>query len=800
MESYVQFVGLWGRRSEGVGSRWDDPRMCRSKKFPETDRKVRKAWRALSAIDYLCCRKTIRELSDNIMKHTARYLSLCLLFALGTVLPLIGSARGGGAPRQIARAARYISSDSVHVSRDNSAKGGSVPRQIVRAARYISSDSVHVSRGSSARSGGVPRQIAESARYVSGDSVAKRTEPEASEVIGLIEDGYVKEELIDDFLDSYVNARTEERQHGRLSVNKLSLAALRDSLGVDSLQAASLVAYRHRKNGNIRSVAELKLIPYWDKRTIERVAPLITFEEIPVASWRKPSGEVTLSGGMPFGVRNDIQKDMYLGAPYEIQLRAGGRASGIEYGVLADKDRYEPIFAYDTKGFDSYGAFLSYTPQKGILKQLILGDYGLSWGLGLVARHSFMHGVVPYSSNLRREKALRRVLSDNYNTRFRGAAVELGLKDFGLILAFSRQRKDGSFIEADNLITSLRPETPHRTEKELERRHRIAENCFAGRLQWGRGTLQLGVNGMLVRWDGATVAHLPGYSNHPFLENVVRSYVFSADGKWTAQSGRLALGMEAAVSEGNGAAVTATCRYNSGESGILLLSARHLSAGFVSLNGNSLTHFSTPGNEQGLFVRYRSALPYHLTLDSYLDLYRSLRPRARSKEEQIKGFAASATLTYTQNNRSKVYGSVTLRKQNVTELGTRVLLGSEWQAATRWRMRLTGQYKRTHAEEEGLMLALQGCYRPTESIKLSLLGGYFATTSFAARTYLYVPRVRYTRMHSMFYGKGGVASVQLALKKGNWRMEGALTYIGTAPEPDGMQGGFDAAVSVSYRY
>ena len=763
------------------------------------------------------------------MKHTARYLSLCLLFALGTVLPLIGSARGGGVPRQIVgaaryvsgdsvhvsrsgsarggsvprqivRAARYVSGDSVHVSRNSSARGGSVPRQIARAARYVSGDSVHVSRGSSARSGGVPRQIAESARYVSGDSVAKRTEPEASEVIGLIEDGYVKEELIDDFLDSYVNARTEERQHGRLSVNKLSLAALRDSLGVDSLQAASLVAYRHRKNGNIRSVAELKLIPYWDKRTIERVAPLITFEEIPVASWRKPSGEVTLSGGMPFGVRNDIWEDTYLGAPYEIQLRAGGRASGIEYGVLADKDRYEPIFAYDTKGFDSYGAFLSYTPQKGILKQLILGDYGLSWGLGLVARHSFMHGVVPYSSNLRREKALRRVLSDNYNTRFRGAAVELGLKDFGLILAFSRQRKDGSFIEEDNLITSLRPETPHRTEKELERRHRIAENCFAGRLQWGRGTLQLGVNGMLIRWDGATVAHLPGYSNHPFLENVVRSYVFSADGKWTAQSGRLALGMEAAVSEGNGAAVTATCRYNSGESGILLLSARHLSGGFVSLNGNSLTHFSTPGNEQGLFVRYRSALPYHLTLDSYLDLYRSLRPRARSKEEQIKGFVASATLTYTQNNQSKEYGSVTLRKQNVTELGTRVLLGSEWQAATRWRMRLTGQYKRTHAEEEGLMLALQGSYRPTESIKLSLLGGYFATTSFAARTYLYVPRVRYTRMRSMFYGKGGVASVQLALKKGNWRMEGALTYIGTAPEPDGMQGGFDAAVSVSYRY
>ena len=725
----------------------------------------------MSAIDYLCCRKTIRELSDNIMKHTARYLSLCLLFALGTVLPLIGSARGGSVPRQIAREARYVSSDSVHVSRNSSERGGSVPRQIVGAARYVS-----------------------------GDSVAERAEPEASEVIGLIEDGYVKEELIDDFLDSYVNARPEERQQGRLSVNKLSLAALRDSLGVDSLQAASLVAYRHRENGNIRSVAELKLIPYWDKRTIERVAPLITFEEIPVTSWRKPSGEVTLSGGMPFGVRNDIWEDTYLGAPYEVQLRARGRASDIEYGVLADKDRYEPIFAYDTKGFDSYGAFMSYTPQKGILKQLILGDYGLSWGLGLVARHSFMHGVVPYSSNLRREKALRRVLSDNYNTRFRGAAVELGLKDFGLILAFSRQRKDGSFIEEDNLITSLRPETPHRTEKELERRHRIAENCFAGRLQWGRGTLQLGVNGMLVRWDGATVAHLPGYSNHPFLENVVRSYVFSADGKWTAQSGRLALGMEAAVSEGNGAAVTATCRYNSGESGILLLSARHLSGGFVSLNGNSLTHFSTPGNEQGLFVRYRSALPYQLTLDSYLDLYRSLRPRARSKEEQIKGFAASATLTYTRNNRSKVYGSVTLRKQNVTELVTRVLLGSEWQAATRWRMRLTGQYKRVHAEEEGLMLALQGSYRPTESIKLSLLGGYFATTSFAARTYLYVPRVRYTRMRSMFYGKGGVASVQLALKKGNWRMEGALTYMGTAPEPDGMQGGFDAAVSVSYRY
>ena len=760
----------------------------------------RLSMRALSAIDYLCCRKTIRELSDDIMKHTARHLSLCLLFALGTVLPLIGSARGGDAPRQITEAARYVPSDSVHVSRFSSARGGSVPRQTAGAARYISSDSVHISRNSSARGGSVPRQIAEAARYVSSDSVAKRTEPEASEVIGLIEDGYVKEELIDDFLDSYVNARTEERQHGRLSVNKLSIAALRDSLGVDSLQAASLVAYRHRKNGNIRSVAELKLIPYWDKRTIERVAPLITFEEIPVASWRKPSGEVTLSGGMPFEVRNDIWKDTYLGAPYEIQLRARGRASGIEYGVLADKDRYEPIFAYDTKGFDSYGAFLSYTPQNGILKQLILGDYGLSWGLGLVARHTFMHGVVPYSSNLRREKALRRVLSDNYNTRFRGAAVELGLKDFGLILAFSRQRKDGSFIEEDNLITSLRPETPHRTERELERRHRIAENCFAGRLQWGRGTLQLGVNGMLVRWDGATVAHLPGYSNHPFLENVVRSYVFSADGKWTAQSGRLALGMEVAVSEGNGAAVTATCRYNSGESGILLLSARHLSGGFVSLNGNSLTHFSTPGNEQGLFVRYRSALPYHLTLDSYLDFYRSLRPRARSKEEQIKGFAASATLTYMRNNRSKVYGSITLRKQNVTELVTRVLLGSEWQAATRWRMRLTGQYKRVHAEEEGLMLALQGSYRPTESIKLSLLGGYFATTSFAARTYLYVPRVRYTRMRSMFYGKGGVASMQLALKKGNWRMEGALTYIGTAPVPDRMPGGFDAAVSVSYRY
>ena len=631
-----------------------------------------------------------------------------------------------------------------------------------------------------------------------GNTVSPPPTSSTEEIMRIIEDGYVVEDAISDYLDLSGAGKLPTPSAPSYNVNLISIDELREHLGADSIQAAALVTYRHQKGGRIRSVSELKLIPYWDKKTIDRIAPHLSFEYTSDKQQNKVKGEAIISLSAPFMSKPSAPIE-YLGPSYETQVRIRGQVANVQYGLIADKDRYEPIFSHGTKGFDSYGIHITYISDKGLLRKMIIGDYGLDLGLGLIARNSFMRGIIPYSKTVKRSKGILPILTDNYNAHLRGAAIELGHKEVSLTFSYSRQHLDGAYDQRHNTIIRLRPELPHRTEQDLQLRHKVIEQSYAGRVQWERSTFRIGVNGILINWDGAYLSYMPGYFSHPSFHNKKKHSLVSADSYWISLVGRLSFAAEAALSDSKGFAAVATGRYNAGSRGSLFIAIRHLSADFISRRGNSLTRFATLGNEQGAFIRYSTPLPYYLTIDSYLDLYRSLHPR-HNKEDKTRGLILSSTLTYARNEQGRIYTTYTYRKENDANAYFRVLLGTDWFLSPKWNLRFVGQYKRVGENSKGAMLSAQATYHPSHTLKVNLLGAIFSTSDFASRTYLYIPRVRFTKGQMMYYGRGGLVSLSSSLRVKNWNIEGAIGYISTSKSLKGTPSSFEGAVSLSYHY
>lgn len=648
----------------------------------------------------------------------------------------------------------------------------------------------------------------------------------------LVEDGYVDAEYLDQWRDEQEEALQVADYSSANEVYKLSeisVDTLIEKYHLSPKQAKGFLRYKEHA-GEYITLYMLKEIGGWDGETINKVLPY--FRQFRVAnrqlasSIEKPrelNWRSSLSVSGPFYAQT---KTGYIGQPYEVRAMSRISTHRIAAGLLADKDRNEPFFMPQRgiSSFERYSFFFAVKQPIKYIQDVVVGDYTMQLGQGLVSRNSFMRGVVPLSmAAIYSQAKLSPALQSSYTGHYRGVAAKLGGKYWELLLGYSYQRLDGLYDSITHSVKSISFDRPYRTEKELLKRHNFMENSYVGRLALRSNLFTFGVNGIYVDWGGVTLASaLPGYAANAAARNIKNAYTISADAAYASATGALQLACEGALSQQRGNAFLASGSYTSNDFGRFFLSMRYLNPSFFSRRGVSLSHWNPMGNEWGLYASYSGRLFRNWQVKSYVDYYRSIRPRYHKKQstEAVEGFI---DLSWKPLSSLRCFTTFTERVHLGQGQYMRIMSGAQWKANSKFSCSLWGQWKffiksgalankqLSNSElassagigtnSHGFLFTGKASYVHSPSFQCTLTTAYFYTQNFFTRQYIYAPKVLYASSSKMRYGQG--VDIQLFLK-GKWNSfswQTSLSYIHTARQQKtpSTPSGWEGALTLQYR-
>ncbi|MEM6265688.1 MAG: helix-hairpin-helix domain-containing protein, partial [Bacteroidota bacterium] len=327
-----------------------------------------------------------------------------------------------------------------------------------------------------------------------------------------------------------------------LNLNRATRDELIQLPGMNELLVTNLLVYR-KDNGNLTSIYELQAVPGFTVALIEPILPFVTvstteatdispgakhpsgpsFKEI----WQGLTGEfIQRFVWIPEEQRGytdpdttfrEIQDDegsvvgmdtslssRYAGSPIQSYSRLRLRyRQHVSIALTGEKDRGEQ-FAWDPEnrlyGYDFLSGHVA-LKDFGHLKSLVIGDYNLQVGQGLVLSRGlgFGKGADVIRTVKQASRGILPYASVNENQYLRGAAATVAFGDWYFTAFGSRTRLDASVRDRDTvseevtLVGSIQLSGLHRTPNEIANRKSTAETAFGGRVEYQADRLRVGM-------------------------------------------------------------------------------------------------------------------------------------------------------------------------------------------------------------------------------------------------------------------------------------------------------------------
>ena len=170
----------------------------------------------------------------------------------------------------------------------------------------------------------------------------------------------------------------------------------------------------------------------------------------------------------------------------------------LQWGVTLDHDAGEMLFRQGV--WIDFCSFHLQLSRVGVFRRIVLGDFTVRFGQGLVAWNGFSISGLGAVQNLRRsEMGLTSYTGSNEELFFRGAGATF---EWGRIQGtlFGSAKKRDARITSDG-FTSLLHTGLHRTETELERRHNLGEYVAGANLSYRFDWLKIGATALGYAYD-----------------------------------------------------------------------------------------------------------------------------------------------------------------------------------------------------------------------------------------------------------------------------------------------------------
>ncbi len=420
-----------------------------------------------------------------------------------------------------------------------------------------------------------------------------------------------------------------------INVNTASPEQLRSLLILSENQIQKFITYRN-ENGELLSEYELQAVPDFDLTTIYKLLPFIKVNDSKAAlgsnfinrllsnenNYLLLRYERTLETRR--GFKEEGSERRFLGSPDKLYLRfRNSIANEYSIGFTAEQDAGERfVWKPSARQYGSdFFSFHAQVQNKGRLKNLILGDYQLQSGQGLVLGGAFGIGKGGETITTTRKSNLMALpftsVTENYFLRGGAATYEVR-KNFTLTGFFSHAYRDAT-TDSDTLeaVSSLLLTGLHRNQQELVNRKQLEETLFGGIANYQYKSLQTGVIYQGIRFSKAIERTPSVYNQFSFSGNsndnlsIFLNYTFY---NFTFFS-------EAAKSmQGGTGSVLGTIGSLTPKFDIALL-YRNYQRNFNSFYSNAFSEASTPQNETGLYwgLKYRFNRKYQLS--GYMDFF-----------------------------------------------------------------------------------------------------------------------------------------------------------------------------------
>ena len=274
-----------------------------------------------------------------------------------------------------------------------------------------------------------------------------------------------------------------------IDLNLADEAVLQSKLMLNPLQIQSFLQYR-KGVGLLQDVHELQTIHGWSSEWIRLIKPFVYIgHQVKVFEELKKSvvhGRYTYQfrANKIMQQKQGFQNDTngvknFLGSRWGRAFRFGFDGGKIKFGMQGELDEGERwMFNKSQLGMDHFSAFVSVLPNKGVIKKVILGDYTLSLGQGLMIWQSF--GCYKGNDVLmikNQQKGVEPNRSMGEGIGFRGLAMEAGKGKTSFLFFLSQKKSDANLIFSDSSyqIDAYRMYQTglHRSISELETRNRL---------------------------------------------------------------------------------------------------------------------------------------------------------------------------------------------------------------------------------------------------------------------------------------------------------------------------------------
>lgn len=568
------------------------------------------------------------------------------------------------------------------------------------------------------------------------------------------------------------------------------------------------------KNGALVSIYELQAIPEFDLPTIYQLIPFVQVQETYPRHFRGLMGPSSANQRQSYwlgcyermletkqGYRPNQKTGIvpYVGSPDKVVTRLKCRhPQGFGWGLSARKYAGE-AFTWDPTtaryGFDVWSAYFL-MENKSKLKTLVLGDYQVGYGQGLVVSSGFNMDKSSETIPIMRTNNLGIKPHTSAATYgFRGVAATLQWKPVEVTTYYAYTDLDGKVLEGA-YVRRVQRNMYHRTETDIDKKGQVNEQLIGSTIVYhskGQGA-ELGLNTLYSQYS-IPIQPSPN-SKNPWSFCGQDNFNLGLFYRYLWQN--INFFGEGAISKSGGKAVLAGLVASLSARTDVSLLLRHYAKDFHNLYGDAFRANSSNSNERGIYLGLKLQPTKKLTLYAYYDYFRFPEP-ITTISEPSSGYDWLAKATYQLNRPtlllfqrkevakprsvSQTQGSTRgetaklvatgknskYKAQLKHTIGSTIGLNSEVQ----W-----GNSKLLNQTTRGYTLVQSAAYKITRKLSITGQVAWF-DTDYTNRFFFYEKDVLYSRpMPSPYHKKGMKYYILLCYKPTpSWRLD--LKYVFT---------------------
>ncbi|WP_426292464.1 ComEA family DNA-binding protein [Dyadobacter endophyticus] len=569
------------------------------------------------------------------------------------------------------------------------------------------------------------------------------------------------------------------------AVNPDDLAAL---FILSEKQLRSFFEYR-AKAGALLSLYELQAIPEFDIYTIRRLLPFVTIiaKAVSIHDALKNPGQHFLmlrsgklleqqKGFAPLDSNaNSITR--YQGPPFNGYFRyRNARNGAYSFGMTLEKDSGEELWRWKSRrqifGID-YTSFHVQISDRGKLKNLIIGDFQMQAGQGMVmgAGFSLGKGSEVIRSVYHSTTGLKPYTSATEANFFRGIAASWSFaRRTDITLLFSRTKRDatqGSDSIRSSITTSLPITGYHRTPSEIEKHNVLREQNIGlhliHKLAAQKG--QIGITMLHTGYDSFIRKRDLPYNRYEFSGR--QNLIVGLHGDYRRQN--IHFFSEAAISGSGGTGAIAGLIASAGRKLDFSAMARHYAPNFHTFYGNPISEATRPINERGAYAGIRWSPSRKWQWSAYFDYFRF--PWLKFQvDKPSRGFDYFVHLLWKPSKRLNAYWLFHEKHNQINDPAAEdngpalihsfkrtAVFNIDYEIPLKCAFRTRLQYgglKNAHSKGSNGFTIVQDVSWHLSKLEVSARAAFFKTDDYDSRQYVYEKDVLYAFSIPAYYNTG----------------------------------------------